>query len=492
MKTPIKHFLISVIYLFLSLQNISAQFFSYSQFEHTPLNINPAIISNENNTKLSILYHQNELLKELKMRNFQMSLIYPLNLIKTERSLQGIGVSMEYDNTGKQGLASCTNGSFAFAQGVTINKWSSLSAGLQASFFFYRNNYDTYTTGNQWIEGTGFDPSIGINENININNVNLFTINTGINWHINNGDISRGMLGVSVYNLNKPAYTLLDKKDRLEPKTIVHGNYTVFSKKNISISPRILFIFQDINLISLGTLVNYSVSTENPFSLIQDCNLQLGLDYRHNHSGIVNFAFEQPKYILGISYAFALNSKKVNSNYNSNFEVCVVIKLNRNKKQTQSTSTYNIGETRLVFNKEVNKNVPDENKKYDNYNLDTITVAGENYRLQLREYFKFKFNEATLPEEAQTYLDEMAKMLRQNPSLRIEVIGHTDDVGTEEANLKISEQRAQTVIEYFISKGIKPTRLKHTAKGKSEPIVPNTSEENRSKNRRVEFIIYSE
>ena len=82
-------------------------------------------------------------------------------------------------------------------------------------------------------------------------------------------------------------------------------------------------------------------------------------------------------------------------------------------------------------------------------------------------------------------------MLKQNPELKIEVIGHTDDVGTEEANYTISEQRAKTVVEYLQDKGIDKSRIKYTAKGMSEPLVPNTNEENRAKNRRVEFIIYN-
>jgi outer membrane protein OmpA-like peptidoglycan-associated protein len=73
--------------------------------------------------------------------------------------------------------------------------------------------------------------------------------------------------------------------------------------------------------------------------------------------------------------------------------------------------------------------------------------------------------------------------------LKVEIIGHTDDVGTDEANRVISERRAKIVVDYLISKGINPARLKLSAKGKSEPIYPNDSEENRAKNRRVEFKI---
>jgi outer membrane protein OmpA-like peptidoglycan-associated protein len=80
-------------------------------------------------------------------------------------------------------------------------------------------------------------------------------------------------------------------------------------------------------------------------------------------------------------------------------------------------------------------------------------------------------------------------MLKENPRLKVEIVGHTDDVGTDEANLLISGRRAKVVVDYLISKGINPARLKLTAKGKTEPVFPNDTEENRAKNRRVEFKI---
>ena len=80
-------------------------------------------------------------------------------------------------------------------------------------------------------------------------------------------------------------------------------------------------------------------------------------------------------------------------------------------------------------------------------------------------------------------------MLKDNPELRIRFIGHTDDVGTNSDNQKLSEGRANSVRQEMMNRGIDPTRIEAEGRGESEPIVPNTSDENRAKNRRVEFII---
>lgn len=94
-------------------------------------------------------------------------------------------------------------------------------------------------------------------------------------------------------------------------------------------------------------------------------------------------------------------------------------------------------------------------------------------------------------DEAKSYLDDIAVMMQANPALKLRVTGHTDNVGTEEANQKISEERAKGVRDYLESIGIGSDRLSYEGKGATEPLVKNNNEENRAKNRRVEFLIYA-
>ena len=86
-------------------------------------------------------------------------------------------------------------------------------------------------------------------------------------------------------------------------------------------------------------------------------------------------------------------------------------------------------------------------------------------------------------------------ILKENPRLIINILSHTDSKGTETYNLKLSQKRAESVVDYLISQGINKKRLGAVGKGESEPIAPNKNEdgsdneEGRSKNRRTEFII---
>lgn len=86
-------------------------------------------------------------------------------------------------------------------------------------------------------------------------------------------------------------------------------------------------------------------------------------------------------------------------------------------------------------------------------------------------------------------LDALAEVMNQNPSIRIEIKGHTDNVGDFDLNVKLSKERCQSVEAYLIQKGITKERLQSVGRGSLDPIAPNTSEENKKKNRRVEFTV---
>jgi outer membrane protein OmpA-like peptidoglycan-associated protein len=81
--------------------------------------------------------------------------------------------------------------------------------------------------------------------------------------------------------------------------------------------------------------------------------------------------------------------------------------------------------------------------------------------------------------------------LQENPTVRIQIEGHTDNVGTAADNLKLSENRAKSVVSFIVSKGIDPKRLTAKGFGATKPVAENTSEENRAANRRTELKIIS-
>ncbi|MGV6857780.1 MAG: OmpA family protein [bacterium] len=101
----------------------------------------------------------------------------------------------------------------------------------------------------------------------------------------------------------------------------------------------------------------------------------------------------------------------------------------------------------------------------------------------------FPPNSAVIPYRSESLLNELQREARQCSRARLLVIGHTDDIGTEQANLKLSEERAQTVVDRLIQLGIEPDRLLAIGKGSSEPVADNHSEAGRARNRRIQFVV---
>ncbi len=98
----------------------------------------------------------------------------------------------------------------------------------------------------------------------------------------------------------------------------------------------------------------------------------------------------------------------------------------------------------------------------------------------------FETGKATLQPESFTVLDELVAYLVRKEDQRIEIGGHTDNVGKAASNLKLSMDRATAVMEYLISKGISPERLTAKGYGMSEPVEENNTAEGRAQNRRTE------
>lgn len=101
----------------------------------------------------------------------------------------------------------------------------------------------------------------------------------------------------------------------------------------------------------------------------------------------------------------------------------------------------------------------------------------------------FRLNSAILLPEGKTVLNNVAAILQEDPTVAFEVGGHTDNVGPEQSNWVLSEQRAKAVVEYLISRGVAAERLTPKGYGASMPIADGTTDEGRQQNRRIEFSI---
>jgi outer membrane protein OmpA-like peptidoglycan-associated protein len=102
----------------------------------------------------------------------------------------------------------------------------------------------------------------------------------------------------------------------------------------------------------------------------------------------------------------------------------------------------------------------------------------------------FDFDRATIKPESRSAIEDAAEILIQNPTIKVEIQGHTDSVGSDKYNQRLSEKRAQAVVDYLVKEtGIDSRRLTAKGYGESRPVADNKTESGRALNRRVEFLI---
>ncbi len=137
----------------------------------------------------------------------------------------------------------------------------------------------------------------------------------------------------------------------------------------------------------------------------------------------------------------------------------------------------------------------------EHFSLESLRLIDKSYHLDvplqrlelgasivLKNIF-YETDKYALKQESEVELKKIIDLLHNNPSISIEISGHTDNVGTAEYNRTLSANRAKTVYDYLIGKGIEPARLKYAGYGFSKPIATNDTPEGKALNRRTEFKI---
>ena len=128
---------------------------------------------------------------------------------------------------------------------------------------------------------------------------------------------------------------------------------------------------------------------------------------------------------------------------------------------------------------------------------DTLTRIVKDFRMKkirvgasvvLQNIF-FETNKAVITPLSYPALDRVINFMNKNPAIKVEIDGHTDSVGSEAYNMRLSQARARAVVEYLVKHGINRDRLVAKGFGEGKPVAPNTTPEGRAKNRRVEFRI---
>ena len=186
-----------------------------------------------------------------------------------------------------------------------------------------------------------------------------------------------------------------------------------------------------------------------------------------------------------------------------------VVEVRNEKAQVVSRAKVNATTGKYAIAAEVNKEKPQNlivNVKKEGHSFDTklitveqqkkdvITNDAEVKKVEVGKTcdlhdINFKTNDYSLTEESEQIIRLFVEFLEENPKVKVEIQGHTDNIGDDNSNLKLSQQRAKSVYDYVISQGVDASRISYKGYGESRPIADNKTEAGRAKNRRTVFVI---
>lgn len=144
------------------------------------------------------------------------------------------------------------------------------------------------------------------------------------------------------------------------------------------------------------------------------------------------------------------------------------------------------GTAGVLIGKKMDKQAEEIKKQVPNAKVERV---GEGINIEFESKVLFDYDQSGLKTEAKTSLNEFVTILKKFPDTNIEIQGHTDNKGSDAYNDALSQRRSNAVMVYLIDRGIANSRMNPKAMGENFPKYTNDTEEGRSQNRRVEFLI---
>jgi len=513
---PLVKWIIAGLFVSLASQT-NAQYFQFSQYNFTPQRINPALVASSDYASLGFVYRNQGTDGGFHLSSNSLNISYPL-VKKNGGRWSGVGLSFLDDRSGKSGIFNTQEVGLSYAVNVDVAKFQSVSLGVRALYKTSKFNLDGLYTGSQYIPDRGFDESISSGENLGQLTNGFMTFAAGLFWQQTDklgNTIAR--LGFSFFDINKPEDSFLDPASQLNTTSVAEFSFRIYQRGNMAIYPEILYTRSAANnVVNAGAVLRCDLE---PNARKETPHVDLIAKLAFGRSGILGFQYHNEVFSLGFTYDFPVTPDNVANT--GAFEIGIALrklvvkkKGNRNDPKSEQNQTgqkpagKKLGATVGVKKPPTPKPVTDTSKvkttakkedmssrlKQKRDSVITAANAGnvKHEPLVLEKatlHFNFEFNSTSLDKETTDYLDELAKALVDNPELKIKLVGHTDNVGSEKFNQRLSINRAQTLKDYLVEKGVDTERIAADGKGMKEPLNKNETEEDKAKNRRVVLTI---
>ena len=501
-----KKYILLVIVCLIGYVSHSQQLPLYSQYSWNDYIINPAFTGSHNYNPLQLTYRKQWVGFNGSPELFTLGGHTRLN------DKIAIGGLVFKDNTG--GAITQTGLLFNYCYRVKLNHHSYLGMALTANFNQYtfdNNKVLALTPGDPSLQD-GVEKSLSPDASFGLlyQHANGFKIGLGINQlfesRLSNFSNTAENTLARHYNFNLIKSIKLDSVFVIEPSLLLKK--TAASPIQADLMTRVIFK----EFIWLGLSYRYEDAIIAHFGL-QHKGMFIGYSYDATMSAISSYVSGSHELVLGLRIGNTPQKSNVDTDNDGVVDAldkCPTIAgllenggcpwVDSDKDGIEDS----MDKCPTIFGNASNNGCPPQDKdgdntpdaedecpntKGDSSNKGCPVVTNEQKAVVSKAItsLEFEFNKATIKQESYLGLDMLSILLSEKPDWKLKLAGHTDDVGTDASNLQLSKDRAESVKNYLVSKGIDVNRLYVEFYGKSKPVSVNTTEEGRKQNRRVEM-----
>lgn len=489
-----KRFLFTFV-IAVTMWSAHAQYTQYSLYRFAEPRVNPANLGLTNFASLGVLYRSQQSQPGVQLNSAYIQASYPF--LKRKGTWSAVGIEASNDREGVGGIFQTNQLGVQYGFHIPLSKFKRLALGASAHYFSRRIDISELTTGSQFIEGVGFDPSLAPGEGFQDFNTNYLSFGGGIKYQVvDKKTMPRTYVGASFFNLNRPREDFIEQQQQLPINLVGEIGQQIMQRKYSRIYLEALVWQIQSNTTLNAGLVTW-VDLRKYDNRLRGQSLNIFLKYLMDEGGMVGVQWDNQVFSLGASYDVPLFE---NAAHQGAFEVGLKVrqpvkaKSRKKKRKKNSTSRRYTRPVRRTNTSEDEDELTIARRKeepvavLDSVQVEELDVIAEEPRDVLIVHFGFEFGDTDPIIEDEYVFDQVLGRMDEDPEVRIKIVGHTDDVGPTRFNQRLSVLRAQAIFDILFELGADPDRMEFLGKGEEEPLVPNDTEENRAENRRVEIV----
>lgn len=469
--------------------SLLAQETVYSLNQYTPLRYNPSYSVLDYAAGLSLFHEEYSVGAGDFINTNSLNAEWPFIQKESGRRLLGLGLSFLGRDAGQSDLLQTYDVGLSVATPIQLTGSQFLNFGAGLNYVNKRTSMENLSTGSQWIASEfRYDPNATLGESFSTQNINYLSLSAGLSWTLHADVVRHTMVSVSGYDLNQPTESFFEEASMLPATWVAFAESVLYQNHRLAFTPSFYYVHRgEVNSYKAFLSTKLLFEDTNPYDILKSGNIDLQLSYGFSGDAAASIMLNQPNFSAGFSYNFPITND--NPYLESVMQVGLSFKKTLWKPKPQIIVIESTPTTRL-FDFEERRQPIMEKSEMDQVR-DQLTALDEVKSLQfeLDKDFKFDFGGAELPESAHEFLDDLIRLMDENPQFTLSVIGHTDNVGSKNANYELSVKRAQVVADYLVEGGLETNRIAVVGRGDTEPVSDNDTEEGKAKNRRVEFLI---